>query len=227
MAGVVRVNVVVEGQTEETFVKDVLAPDLGARGVFLYPRQVLTARRHGKMHRGGMASFDRPRWDIRQWLVQEPGAYVTTMFDLYALPEEFPCWKEAQRLGADPHARAAVLEQALADEIGNRHFIPYIQVHEFEALLFSDVEATDILLSAVDPSRRDELRAVRSGFPSPEHINDGVTTSPSKRLKQLYPSYDKALFGPLIVEQIGLEVLRRECPHFGAWYQRLAALAFG
>jgi hypothetical protein len=223
VAGLVRVNVVVEGQSEETFVRDVLAPALGAREVFMYPRRVLTARRRGIHHRGGLLSFERASRDIRQWLAQEPDAFVTTMFDLYALPEDFPSWAEA-RQRTDVYDRVAVLEQAMTLSIGNRLFIPFIQVHEFEALLFSDVDTTDLLLSTGDPSRAEELRKVRASFDWPEHIDDGRETAPSKRLRALYPRYDKVAFGPLIAEQIGLSTLRQECRHFGEWVSRLEHL---
>jgi hypothetical protein len=218
-----RVNLVVEGKTEVRLVSAFLAPQLGECGVYLAPRAVRTSR----SGRGGMTTFPRAKRDIEEWLAQDREAYVSTMFDLFRLPSDFPRWQEAEQARADPYRRAAILEEGLGEEIDSRMFIPYVQLHEFEALLFSDVETADLLLSTVSASRLKEMRAVRSAFETPEHINDGPATAPSKRLKALYPRYDKAAYGPLVASQIGLDVLCRQCRHFGEWIERLQALQSG
>ncbi|WP_211193645.1 DUF4276 family protein [Pyxidicoccus fallax] len=102
--------------------------------------------------------------------------------------------------------------------------MPYLQVHEFEALLFSDVATTGYVLGAT-PSELQQLQKIRGAFETPEHINDSPETAPSKRLLQLFPRYDKTFFGPAAVSRIGLEAVRRECPHFASWLTTLERLS--
>lgn len=219
----VRLNIIVEGQTEETFVRDLLAPHLGQYNVFASARCVETGRRQHQAYRGGLLSYAKARRDIQQWLRQDRNALTSTMFDYYALPNDFP---------APPLPRGSVaaleyalqIEQALADDIGDQRFIPYIQVHEFEALLFCDVEKTGLVLGA-SPQQLKQLQAIRAAFETPEHINDSRQTAPSKRLLSLFPGYDKRVDGVLAVGRIGLEPIRRSCPHFASWLGRLERLA--
>ena len=103
--------------------------------------------------------------------------------------------------------------------------VPYVQRHEFEGLLFSRVECfRGIPDLRVDERRLESLRHIRRQFESPEDINDDVNTAPSKRLLELMPNYRKPLHGPLIGEDIGLEVIRAECPRFDDWVRRLCQL---
>jgi len=221
---VVRVNIVVEGQTEETFVRDVLGPFLGAQGVFVTARSVETGRKKNRIYRGGTIDYEQCRGDIELWLKQD-SAHVSTMFDLYALPQDFP--------GAGPVGqfmsgvdRALAIELAIRTKVGSRRFMPYIQVFEFEALLFSDVHATDEALQVFNMnSQLNALTAMRAAFANPEEIDDGVLTAPSKRIQQLYPAYQKRVFGPEITKVIGIDHLRTECQHFGSWVTRLEQLA--
>jgi hypothetical protein len=225
MSEVVRVNVIVEGQTEETFVRELLAPHLAEREVFAIARRVETGRRRGKIHRGGVTKFARAEKDIRLWLKQDKRAVVTTMFDLYALPSDFPGSDRASAM-SDPVARVRFLEAELNTTIDDQRFGAYFQLHEFEGLLFSEVEAIDEALQLSTPgSGLHELREIRDAFPTPEHIDDGVETAPSKRLSRLYPRYDKPLFGSLIAERIGLDRIRQECHHFREWVAWLESLA--
>jgi hypothetical protein len=95
----------------------------------------------------------------------------------------------------------------------------------FEGLLFNDVQALDAILKGHhNHSLLTRLQRIRAQFKTPEEINDGETTAPSKRLQGLYPGYDKILFGPLIAQRIGLDRLRQECLHFHDWMSKLEAL---
>ena len=144
----IRVNVVVEGQTEEGFVKQVLSPYLFDKNIVITPRLVLRNRSRGSKARGGMYDYARPKWDIQQWMSNEKTAYCTTMFDLYALPTDFPGMNDIPP-GSTPHQRVRHLEQAFSTDLGNpRGFIPYLQLHEFEAILFSDIDILDDTLNA-------------------------------------------------------------------------------
>ena len=98
---------------------------------------------------------------------------------------------------------------------------PYIQVHEFEGLLFSNVDA---FVSVLPDAPVVELRSIRSAFGTPEDINDNIMTAPSKRIKTLIPHYQKTLDGTELALEIGLEAIRDECPRFDAWMRRLEFL---
>ncbi|HEX5748152.1 MAG TPA: DUF4276 family protein [Archangium sp.] len=217
-----RLNIIVEGQTEETFVRDLLAPHLGQFQVFATARCVETGRRKQQIYRGGLVSYTKARKDIQTWLKQDKQALVSTMFDYYALPSDFPAPAGIRKEGR-PLDWAIQLEHAFAAEINDPRFIPYIQVHEFEALLFSDVRKVGDVLGA-DTLQLKQLQDIRAAFQSPEHINDSPETAPSKRLLKLFPKYDKPVFGSLAVSRIGLALIRQECPHFASWLQKLESL---
>lgn len=157
-----RVNIVVEGQTEETFVREVLAPHLGARGVFASARCVET-RRKPYIRRGGLTSYAKAKHDLQRWLHQDMGAHVSTMFDMYALPGDFPQRDLPRPAGETPQQWAERLEQALRADLGDPRFIPYFQIHEFEALLFSDVSKIDGQLGT-SPRHMAALRDIRAAF---------------------------------------------------------------
>ncbi len=221
----IRVNVVVEGETEEGFVKQVLYPYLLEKNIVVTPRLVLRKRSRESMARGGMYDYARPRWDIQQWMSEEKSAYCTTMFDLYALPKDFPGMNDIPPRST-PHQRVRHLEQAFSTDLGNPHgFIPYLQLHEFEAIFFSDINILDYTLNTFKSvSKLNELHQIIERFENPELINDDPTTAPSKRLLRLYPAYDKRFFGELVAETIGIGSIRTACPHFNNWMERLEGL---
>lgn len=220
--GYARVNIVVEGHTEETFVRDVLSEPMAERGVLVAARRVETGRAAGQIYRGGMTSYVKARHDILCWLAQDQHAYVTTMFDLYRLPQDFP-GVPITPPDCDPYDKVAALEKALGADIGTERFIPYLQLHEFEGLLFSDTAAIDAVLGLTH-SQLSALQTIRRQFTTPELIDDGESTAPSKRLLALYRGYDKVAFGPRIAVRIGLTTLRQECSHFNTWLLRLENL---
>ncbi|HTT22338.1 MAG TPA: DUF4276 family protein [Candidatus Sulfotelmatobacter sp.] len=220
-----RVNFVVEGQTEETFVRDVLAEYLAPRGVYARARCVETSRTRAWISRGGMTTYARAKRDIQRWLSEDRTAYLTTMFDLYRLPDDFPNRSAASRV-ADPLTKAELVEQGIADDVGDRRLVPYIQVHEFESLLFCAPQVTDGALAPPPSlSKLKRLQEIRDAFPTPEHIDEGADSAPSKRILQIYEAYRKPVFGPLITQRTGMAVLRENCPHFHQWIERLEALA--
>lgn len=137
----IRLNLIVEGQTEEAFVNLVLMEHLSARNVFPSCRCVETSRdkREHRICRGGLLNYQKAKADLQRWMKedQRPEAWFTTMFDLYALPADFPAREEASRL-SDPEAKVARLEQAFGSDVGHSRFIPHLQLHEYEALLLVD-----------------------------------------------------------------------------------------
>jgi len=89
-------------------------------------------------------------------------------------------------------------------------------------MLFS--EPPQIARALNDPGTTGDLQRIRDGFATPEDINDDQRTAPSKRITAVFPAYSKVLFGALIAERIGLQTIRRECPHFSNWLARLEQL---
>jgi len=220
-----RINFIVEGHTEETFADRMLRPYLEERGIYLTGvRRIETGRHRTTIFRGGITSYQKAKRDIERWLREDGTAYLSTMFDLYALPKDFPNFAESTR-EPDIYEKVRMLEDGMTRNIGHVHFIPYIQTHEFEGLLFSEVAALDAVLRPFsDTSRLTDLSRIRADFPTPEHIDEGETTCPSKRLLQIFPMYDKVSFGTLIAQKIGVKKMRDECPHFADWLGRIESL---
>ncbi len=220
----IRIGVVVEGAMEESFIKNVLAPTLGEKQI------ILTAMLLGKPgHKGGSCSFARVKLDVGTFLKQDRSSYCSTMLDLFRLPFDFPGMPLTEGLLAFEKVRR--LETELHQEIcrqfsqvrADLRFLPYIQLHEFEALLFSDPGA--LARGQNKPNLLTRLQAIRNKFPTPEDINEGPETAPSKRILKLNPSYKKVLEGTIVSHLIGIDVMRRECPHFNDWVTKLEQLA--
>ena len=222
----IRLNFIVEGQTEEAFVNTVLRSHLADFAVLSSARCVETSRRRNLKYSGGITDYARAKRDIQRWLRNDRNsdARFTTMFDLYALPADFPSYADASR-HPDPYDRVRALEDALSTDIADWRFIPYLQLHEFEALLLSDPER----LATQFPGRDDAIRRLASAvssFGSPELVNGGEQTAPSKRIIAKIPEYEgrKVSAGPIVAGQIGLPLLRSRCEHFAGWLSRLENL---
>ncbi|HNP83531.1 MAG TPA: DUF4276 family protein [Nitrospira sp.] len=219
----VRLYVTAEGQTERKFAEDVLGPHLINYNIEVRARVVLTNRKLGR--RGGIIDYDKIRGDLHRLMLedQRKEARFTTMIDLYALPNEFPGWDKARKI-ADPRARIAVLETSLKVDIGDRRFFPYIQLHEFEALLYCDLSQLQRRVAGSEAGLSNLAKEV-NGI-SPEEINDGLTTAPSKRIVRHVPIYErsKVRVGAAAAAAIGLPNLRSKCPHFNSWINSLEAL---
>lgn len=219
----IRLYVTVEGQAEMEFADKALRPYLAGYAIDVRPRVVVTNRRLGK--RGGVLDFERIRNDLARLMKQDshPEARFTTMVDLYALPPEFPGWSEARKQTI-PREKVRVLEAALATELGEPRFLPFIQLHEFEALLYCDLTQLQQRIAGSQPGLT-ALRAEVAGK-APEDIDEGDTTAPSKRIIRHVPIYErnKVRVGAPAAAAIGLPTLRKRCPHFGEWLCRLEAL---
>lgn len=222
----IRLHITAEGATEQNFANKVLKPHLASFAVFVDVRCVLTSKdkRAAKEYRGGLLSYEKVHKDIQAWLREDRHneCRFTTMFDLYGLPEDFPGYDEACRQ-ADPYKRVRMLERCMAEKIGDRRFIPYIQLHEFEALIFADPQCLNLEYLEHDEPIQNLISMV--GSQNPELINDGKETAPSKRILKEIPEYDKKTAGPAVAEKIGLPVLRTKCGHFHEWLSHLEKLA--
>lgn len=215
----IRVYLLVEGQTEEAFVKVMLVPHYARTNIFLTPIIVSTS----PGHRGGIVSYAKVKPQIEKLCRQDAGAHVSTMFDLYRLPNGFP-GKDSPVYSALAIGvrKAEFLEAELEKDIGHRNFIPNLLVHEFEALLFTQIDAFEPWTD--DDDDLEPLRAARKTM-QPEDINDNPLTAPSKRILAAVAKYQKAVHGPLIAIDIGLDAMRGACPHFDGWLKRIEGLA--
>lgn len=222
----IRLHIIAEGNTEESFVKTLLIEHLGYCNLSTDVRLVNIGKtfKRKRKDRGGILNYEDVKKDIGRWLKEDLNTDVrfTTMFDLYALPSNFPGYDEAKKC-SDIYERVQKLEQSFQEDIGDRRFLPYIQLHEFETLLLSD-PAKFSEYYAEDTEAIQELIAICSKFSSPEAINDGKETAPSKRIQQKILGYNKVAAGTIIAQKIGLETIRSKCPHFNSWLNQLESL---
>lgn len=225
-----RILIHVEGETEETFVNEVLADHLRQFDHIVTPRLIGNARLRSR--RGGIRSWDSTQRDIIRHLQSDPSGFASTMVDFYGLPATgngvWPGRREANSLPSGN--KAAAVESAISKSVSEAmgrgfdpsRFVPFVVMHEFEALLFSDVEKFAAGIGR--PNLAQGFDAVRREFSSPEEINDSPETAPSKRVLRICPEYQKPIMGTLAALEIGLQKVREECPHFSGWVSRLEAL---
>lgn len=214
-----RILILVEGATEERFVKEVLNPLFIPQNITLIPTIVNTkiVKSEGKIYKGGWVSYAGAKRDLKNLLNDSDATIVTTMFDFYGLPKDFPQWE----CNGTCYEQVTVAEQVFSNDINHPKFIPYIQLHEFEGLLFSSPQAvSDTLVSPRFPILT-KVQEIRNSVGSPEEINKGHETHPSMRLLKLFPAYNKPVYGSLIALRTGLDSIRKDCPHFNDWILKL------
>ncbi len=201
-----RLAIVVEGQTEREFVQHILAEYLRPKKVYLYPMSL----GGGNINVVTLASYM---------------ANCLRNFDCVSSLVDFYGFRSKGNTTPDE------LENSILEEINRRKtpswgdtpVIPYVQLHEFESLLFSKVDAfaeTQLTSNAA----LQQLSEIRSCFSTPEDINDSYQTAPSKRITQIVRRYNKPVHGYLIAKSIGVEAIRAECPRFNKWLAKLEAL---
>jgi len=221
----IRVYVVVEGPTEEKFLKLLVSPQVEKKKVQLFPRILGRPR-----HKGGNVNLPRVIDSVYRTMMEDQSAYCTTMFDYYGLDPEFPGRKAPLHSSTEQKALEVEkgLREAIVGKIGDKHrpdrFIPYVQMHEFEGLLFSDPAALADNLERSGLER--SLMKIRESFATPEDIDDDSINAPSKRIIALFAEYEnnKVSFGPLAAGKMGLTVIMDHCPHFRQWVKTLEAL---
>jgi hypothetical protein len=227
-----RLLIHVEGETEETFVKEVLTRHLRGCG---YERvgARLVGNARLRQRRGGIRAWSSVRADIVRHLREDAGAIATTLVDYYALPRTGDkAWPGRDRAaGLSFELKAVTVEQEIESDLtafmgadfNPRRFIPFVVMHEFEGLLFSDCGAFS--RSIGHPELKTDFQKIRDDFKTPEEIDDSPVTAPSKRVQKLIPNYEKPLLGTLAALAIGLDTIRAECPHFNDWLTRLESAA--
>ena len=215
-----RVYVICEGQTEETFVRELLYFHFLSKGVDLRPTLI------GKPgHKGGNVSFDRLLIDIKM-LLADKEAYCTCFLDYYGLPSKFP--GKIIDKNSNFKQKFDLILNKLQEEVGKKlnnsekRFFPYIQMYEFEALLFSD--PTNFALGIDRDDLANDFKKICDNFDNPEMINDSPETAPAKRIINLVGNYDKPVMGTLAAIEIGLETIRNKCPLFNDWLNKIESL---
>jgi len=211
-----RLIVVCEGPTEKEFCRDLLIPHFLNLDIVI---EAPTIKHSG----GGIVPWRILRGQVENHL-DEGDAMVTTFIDYYGIKKEhgFPGWEAAK--GAPRKIdKVRIIEQAMKDDIADEYkhrFIPHLQLHEFESLLFSDV---DVFAQNFEASEMDleQLKKVRAEFPNPEDINNSPKTAPSMRIAKAIKSYRKVLYGNCLAMDIGLNKMRQCCPHFNEWVSEM------
>ncbi|MCM1041551.1 MAG: DUF4276 family protein [Bacteroides sp.] len=226
MEKLVILHVLCEGQTEAEFVKHVLSPYL--RQYNIITKNILLNTSQKKKAQGGLISYQQVKRDLRLLMKQESSKTgeihcFTTMFDFYALPNDFPGYGEASVIH-DSYQKVAMLEKSFKEDISHSHFIPYIQLHEFETLLFCGIEQLAQKYHECDREIRKLNNVLAEHKGNPELVNDGTDTAPSKRIINAINDtyhYDKPRTGREITEQIGINTLKEKCRHFSEWIEKL------
>ena len=213
--------VICEGETEQEFCQKTLSRHLAPYNITIGSPII------GKS-RGGIVKWPSLKNQITAHLRQATRSYVTTLIDYYGIEtkHEFPEWEESKSI-VNKEERMDFLEGRMKADINNdiqHRFIPYIQLHEFEGLLFNRIDLFDEVFEEDEIKGKDELERVFHEFDNPEMINNGKETSPSHRLERIIEGYDKVVYGNILAEKIGIEHIRNKSPRFNHWIETLIAL---
>lgn len=209
-----RLVFIVEGDTEVSFIQKRVIPYLYSKG-FTNPmnaQKIVTNRRLNR--RGGNVSFEYLRNDILR-VVATKNVLITTLLDFFRLPADFPGYT------TDSHRLPDIeneIRNCLSESIDSSCFLPYIQRHEIESLMYTSMEGFEIVVDY--PKQLNELRLIVDSYPNPEDINGGAETAPSKRLMKIFP-YEKTADGEMILEVLSVDEIRQKCPRFNAWIRKL------
>lgn len=214
-----RLVVIAEGATEESFVNNILIPYFNSLGIYNSIQCFKT-----KHSNGGLSKYSYIKQDIIQ-TIYEADVTVTTLIDFYRLPSDFPGFNQCDVMLSHTRQVEAIEHQMKEDVERTQdrrfdNFIPYIQLHEFEALIFSSISGIDALFERNEVDYKG-LQNVIDSHPNPEDINNGPNTAPSVRLKQLIPGYDKVVYGVDIIREIGMDIVLSKCPRFNGWIEKL------
>lgn len=222
------VNIICEGQTEDLFVRQVLKPFFINRGIVLKSRILLTSKK--KNQRGGMISYSQAIRDVKHWISENNSKnsekhYYTTMFDFYALPADFPGMTEASK-HVNAYDKVYAIEKSMSEDFQADCFIPYIQLHEFESLLLSDVPKIAERFPKEQRTINSFQVILKQCYENPELVNTGRQTAPSKRISDVVErnrnyKYHKVQDGVYIAGQIGMDRLLSSCRHFSEWINKL------
>ncbi|MCQ2462727.1 MAG: DUF4276 family protein [Clostridia bacterium] len=207
-----------EGQTEESFINEILAPYFMNQNIWVCPIICSTKRTATKKYKGGVSDYTKIKKELTLICKQHHNEYVTTMFDYYAMPDNTPGIDNTE---SDINVRINQIEQAIDADIGQQNCKFHFMLHEFEGILFSNPDSFALV---ADQNIVNDIQEIRDKYPTPEHINNSPETAPSKRIEALIPNYAKIKNGTLLSKNMGLDVILSECPHFKEWIQSIVAL---
>lgn len=213
-----RVIIICEGETEQEFCKLVLSKYFANKSIQIQAPRI-------KKSMGGIVKWKFLKKQITTHLKTDANAIVTTLFDYYGIYEKhkFPKWDIAKH-EVDKVKRMTLLENAMKEDIDNSNrfrFIPYLQLHEFEGLLFNEIEIFYQQIPKDDLVGEAELQKTFDQFDNPEMINDKKDTAPSKRLRRIIKGYNKIVHGNILAESIGVIKIRNKCPRFNNWLAQI------
>ncbi len=209
-----RLFIVVEGQTEEAFIKELVSPYFMQNEIYdIRPVLIQTS----KGHKGGFVNYEHLKNDLFRLLKsQGQDVIVTTFVDFFRCPK-LPNQNDIDKLSSNIQ-KVEAMEKSIYDDINDRRFIPYIQLHEFEALLFSSSNGFEMYF---EDQIVKEIQGIIDSFDNPEDINSSPETAPSKRLIRIIPYYDKVIYGNIVALEIGLPTILSKCPRFRRWINSL------
>jgi hypothetical protein len=213
-----RIIIICEGKTEKDFCEKTLSFRFWTNGITIQAPLI-------KKSKGGIVEWTALKEQIEAHLKQDLTAYVSMLIDYYGITEKhnFPYWKESFDI-ADKNKRLSFLEEKMKDNISqsfNYRFIPYVQLHEFESLLFNDIHVFKKHFESKIANMEELENTFRQFGDNPEMINNNKETAPSKRLEKIISGYDKVVYGNILAETIGLENIRSKCPRFNEWITKL------
>jgi len=215
-----RIHIICEGQTEEMFVNVMMQPHFDLHRIEILPKLIGTFGQ-----RGGHVDYDRVKTDVQHILSYDFNSYVTMFIDFYGICGGFPGVARARKLRSARERHDLVvdaLRHQLLEDCGTQiasRVIPYIQMHEFEGLLFSSPK--DMAAGILQPNLWKRFDKIAFHFDTPEDINDNIATAPSKRILQIFRGYQKVLHGSIIARRIGLKTIRQMCPLFDEWIGKM------
>lgn len=208
-------NIIVEGPTELGFVKECITPYFSDRNIYnIRPISIQTS----PGHKGGDVRYARFKPLVETILRGKEDMIVTSLIDFYRLRTDFPNYDKAQKL-SDVFNKVEFLEKSCFKDIADDRFIPYIQLHEFEGLLFTKLDG--FLDLGISEKSKKEIKSIIETFPNPELINDRPEFAPSKRLLKLITPYSKPFHGNYIASINGFESIMNKCQRFNNWIQTL------
>ncbi|GCL74854.1 hypothetical protein PN4B1_48360 [Paenibacillus naphthalenovorans] len=217
-----RIHILVEGQTEETFVKEVLTHHLWEYEIFPNVTMVCTrVVRNVRANRGGISDYSKIKRDLSRLCQDTNVVGITTLFDFYALPSDVPGMNSLPQ--GNCYEQVEHVEQSLQRDIADPRFIPFIMLHEFEAIIYCDPQKLEYAFPN-NQSKLQRIINIAQEFDSPEEINSSPQTAPSKRIISVFPEYDKVLHGCTTALEIGIAQIRSKCPHFDIWIRKLESL---
>jgi len=216
-----RVYIICEGETEQEFCANILTR-------YFQPKEIIIHYPLIKKSMGGVVNWSYLKKQIEFTLKSDKYAYVSTLIDYYgiSLKHNFPDWAVAKS-NLNIYSKIDILEQGMYNDIDkklSRRFIPYVQLHEFEGLLFNDENVFYKVIPESQLIGKKELKEIFENFDNPEMINDNPDSAPSKRLERIIKGYNKIVYGNIIAEEIGIENIRQKSLHFDNWISKIEGI---